>query len=116
MDLAGMLGLEDQLHEKNDVEIHFSDEIAIRRTEMIENGKVQRFVASSETNAHKEKLFIIGDSFSEYYLHSAGHDIENILFVTYGNLFRINLEEEHPDYLVIILVERNLPFLLEGFY
>lgn len=116
MDLAGMLGLEDQLHEKNDVEIHFSDEIAIRRTEMIENGKVQRYITEGFSEENNKKLLIVGDSFSEYFLHSAGHDVEDILFITYGNLFRINLEREKPDYLVVMLVERNLPFLLEGFF
>ena len=55
-------------------------------------------------------------SFSEYCLRSAIHDTNEVLFVTYGQLSLIDLEAEHPDYLVIMLVERNLPFLLNGFY
>ncbi len=112
-DLAGMLGLSDVMPEQNAVLIDFDDGIRSNKTETIEYGRIQRY--TSDAPVHK-KLLIIGDSFSEYYLRSAIHDIDEILFVTYGQLYRIDLAAEAPDYVVVMLVERNLPFLVSGFY
>lgn len=112
-DLAGMLGLSEVIPEKNAVLIDFNDGVDVQKTETIDHGTIQRF--TSNAAAHK-KLLLIGDSFSEYVLRSAIHDVDEILFVTYGQLYRIDLEAEAPDYAVVMLVERNLPFLVNGFY
>ena len=112
-DLAGMLGLSDVINEKNAVLIDFNDGIEIHKTETIEHGTVQRFVSDAPSG---KKLMIIGDSFSEYVLRSAIHNVSEILFVTYGDLYRIDPIAEAPDYVVVMLVERNLPFLLNGLY
>ena len=112
-DLAGMLGLSEQIPETNAIQLDFDDNIQTWKTETINHGQIQRFVSDSET--HK-KLLILGDSFSEYFMRSAIHDLDEVLFVTYGALYQIDLAAEAPDYLVVMLVERNLPFLLNGFY
>ncbi len=112
-DLAVMLGIEEMMTEPNTVLIDFNDGVTVKKTETREHGTLQRF--TSDAPAHK-KLLIIGDSFSEYFLRSAIHDVDEILFVTYGELSMIDLEAEAPDYLVVMLVERNLPFLLNGFW
>ena len=112
-DLAGMLGLSEQIPEENAVQIDFDDEVLVWKPESIEHGKIQRF---GSTSPNQKKLLIIGDSFSEYFMRSAIHDVSEILFVTYGELYRIDIAAEKPDYLVVMLVERNLPFLVSGFY
>lgn len=112
-DLAMMLGLSDEIREENAVLIDFNDNVESHKTETLEYGRIQRY--TSNAPVHK-KLMIIGDSFSEYFLRSAIHDVDEILFVTYGQLSLIDWEAEKPDYLVVMLVERNLPFLLNGFY
>lgn len=112
-DLAGMLGLSDMIQEQNAVQVDHDDNFQIWKPETIDHGKIQRFISESPVN---KKLMIIGDSFSEYFMRSAIHDLEEIIFVTYGYLHLIDYEAEKPDYLVIMLVERNLPFLLNGFY
>ena len=112
-DLALMLGLSERISEENAVRIDYDDGVTPQKTQTIEHGTVQRFV--SDAPEHK-KLMLLGDSFSEYCLRSAIHDVDEVLFVTYGQLSLIDLEVERPDYLVIMLVERNLPFLLNGFY
>ena len=115
-DLAGMLGLSGQIPELNAVDIDFDDGLEMEKIQTINYGRIQRYTTNDRPDGRSDKLMVIGDSFSEYYFHSAGHDIKNILFVTYGNLHLIDPETEIPDYLVVMLVERNLPFLLEGFY
>lgn len=112
-DLAKMLGLSDKLQEPLTVLVDWDDGIKTRKTQTIDYGTVQRF--KSDTPG-KKKLLIIGDSFSEYLLRSAIHDYSEVLFVTYGELYRIDLEAEAPDAVIVMLVERNLPFLLNGFY
>lgn len=112
-DLAVMLGIEEMMTEPNTVLIDFNDGITVKKTETLEHGTLQRF--TSDAPVHK-KLMIIGDSFSEYFLRSAIHDVNEVLFVTYGELSMVDLEAEAPDYLVVMLVERNLPFLLNGFW
>ena len=112
-DLAMMLGLSDVLPERNAVLIDFNDGIGSRKTETVDHGTLQRFTSDAPSG---KKLMIIGDSFSEYFLRSAIHDVSEILFVTYGELYRIDPEAEAPDYVVVMLVERNLPFLVSGFY
>ena len=112
-DLAGMLGLSEQLAETNAVLLDFDDNRQIGKTQTINHGEIQRFVSDAET--HK-KLLVIGDSFSESFMRSAIHDTDEVLFVTYGSLYQIDLQAEAPDYLVVMLVERNLPFLVNGFY
>ncbi len=112
-DLAAMLGIEEMMAEPNTVLIDFSDDVTVTKTETQQHGTLQRF--TSDAPAHK-KLMIIGDSFSEYFLRSAIHDVDEVLFVTYGELSMVDLEAEAPDYLVVMLVERNLPFLLNGFW
>ena len=112
-DLAGMLGLSEIINEKNAVLIDFSDGIEPHKTETIDHGTIQRFISNAPSG---KKLLIIGDSFSEYFLRSAIHDVSEVLFVTFGELSRIDLDAEKPDYIVVMLVERNLPFLLNGFY
>ena len=112
-DLAMMLGLSDRIREENAVLIDFNDNVESHKAETREYGRIQRF--TSNAPVHK-KLMIIGDSFSEYFLRSAIHDVDEVLFVTYGQLSLIDFEAEKPDYLVVMLVERNLPFLLNGFY
>ena len=112
-DLAGMLGLSEKMPEENAVLIDFDDGIKSQKTETVEYGRIQRFTSDAPL---RKKLLIIGDSFSEYYLRSAIHDIGEILFVTYGELYRVDLTAEAPDYIVVMLVERNLPFLVSGFY
>ena len=112
-DLAGMLGLSEWMPEKNTILLDFNDGITAWKSETVDYGRLQRY--KSDSPVHK-KLMIIGDSFSEHFLRSAIHDVDEILFVTYGQLYRIDLETEAPDYLVVMLVERNLPFLVSGFY
>ena len=112
-DLAGMLGLSEIMEEKNAVLIDFNDGINFRKTETIEHGTIQRFTSDAPSG---KKLMIIGDSFSEYFLRSAIHDVSEVLFVTFGELHRIDPIAEAPDYTVVMLVERNLPFLLNGIY
>ena len=112
-DLAGMLGLSEAMPEQSAVLIDFDDGIKTKKTETIEYGRIQRFTSNAPI---RKKLMIIGDSFSEYYLRSAIHDISDILIVTYGEQYRIDLAAEAPDYVVVMLVERNLPFLVSGFY
>lgn len=112
-DLANMLGLSAQYSEGNMVLIDFEDNVTPEKTETIDYGTIQRFISDAPL---QKKLLIIGDSFAEYYLRAAIHQIGEILFVTYGELHRIDLESEAPDYIVVMLVERNLPFLLNGFY
>lgn len=112
-DLAGMLGLSESMIEKNSVLLDFDDGINTKKTGTIEHGTIQRYVSDAPSG---KKLMIIGDSFSEYYLRSAIHDVSEIIFVTYGQLYRIDPIEEAPDYIVVMLVERNLPFLVSGFY
>ncbi len=112
-DLAGMLGLSDRIPEKNAVKIDYADGVTPQKVQTINYGRFQRFVSDAPARG---KLMLLGDSFSEYCLRSAIHDTNEVLFVTYGQLSLIDLEAEHPDYLVIMLVERNLPFLLNGFY
>ena len=116
LDLAGMLGISDQFSESNAVEMEFDDGLGIYKTQTINHGNLQRFTNDDPHSEQHEKLLIIGDSFSEYFIRSAIHDIKDILFITYGDLYLIDLEEESPDYLVIMLVERNLPFLYNGIY
>ena len=111
--LAGMLGLSEVMPEPNAVLIDFDDGIKTEKTETVEYGRIQRFTSNAPI---RKKLLIIVDSFSEYYLRSAIHDIGEILFVTYGELYRVDLAAEAPDYVVVMLVERNLPFLVSGFY
>ena len=41
--------------------------------------------------------------------------MDEIYFVTYGEMYRIDPLKEAPDLVVVMLVERNLPFLLYGF-
>lgn len=115
-DLAGMLGLSELMAEKNAVMIDYTDGIQTYKTESINYGHAQRYTTDTEDLQSQKKLMIIGDSFSEYYVRAALHDIKDVLFVTYGDLSLINLEAETPDYLVVMLVERNLPFLLSYFY
>ena len=112
-DLAAMLGIEEMETEPNTVLIDFNDGVTVNKTATVDHGTLQRF--TSDAPAHK-KLMIIGDSFSEYFLRSAIHDVDEILFVTYGELSMVDIEAEAPDYLVVMLVERNLPFLLNGFW
>ncbi len=112
-DLAGMLGLSEKMPELKAVLIDFEDGIKPEKTETIDHGRIQRFTSNAPL---QKKLLIIGDSFSEYYLRSAIHDIGEILFVTYGDLYKVDLAKESPDYVVVMLVERNLPFLVNGFY
>jgi len=112
-DLAGMLGLSDVMNEDNAVLVDFSDGIKAYKAETTDHGQVRRHRSDAPT--HK-KMLVIGDSFSEAFLRSAIHDIDEILFAAYGELSKIDLEAEAPDYLVVMLVERNLPFLLGGFY
>ena len=112
-DLAGMLGLSEIMSEKNAVLIDYNDGIEPQKTETIEHGTIQRYVSNAPSD---KKLLIIGDSFSEYFLRSAIHDVSEILFVTFGELYRIDPIAEAPDYIVVMLVERNLPFLISGFY
>ena len=101
------------MEEKNAVLIDFNDGINVRKTETIEHGTIQRFTSDAPSG---KKLMIIGDSFSEYFLRSAIHDVSEVLFVTFGELHRIDPIAEAPDYTVVMLVERNLPFLLNGIY
>ncbi|MBQ6509152.1 MAG: hypothetical protein IJI07_06740 [Flexilinea sp.] len=108
-----MLGLSEVMKERNAVLIDFNDGITPQKTETIEHGTVQRYISDAPSD---KKLMIIGDSFSEYFLRSAIHDVSEILFVTYGELERIDPIAEAPDYIVVMLVERNLPFLVSGFY
>ena len=112
-DLAGMLGLSEQIPEQNGVAIDYNDGISVWKPETVDHGKLQRFMSDAPV---QKKMLLIGDSFSEYFMQSAIHDITEIHFVTYGELYRINLDEEDPDYVVVMLVERNLPFLVHGFY
>lgn len=112
-DLAGMLGLSEQIPERNGVAIDHNDGINVWKPETVDHGKLQRFMSDAPV---KKKMLLIGDSFSEYFMQSAIHDITEIHFVTYGELYRIDLVQESPDYVVIMLVERNLPFLVHGFY
>ena len=112
-DLAMILGLSDLIPEKNAVMIDFDDGIKTRKRETLDYGRIQRF--TSDAPNHK-KLMIIGDSFSEYFMRSAIHEVDEVLFITYGQLSLIDFEAEAPDYVVVMLVERNLPFLLNGFY
>ncbi len=114
MDLAGMLGLSERIPELNAVEMEFDDGLGIYKTQTINYGNLQRFTNDDPHSEQHKKLLVIGDSFSEYFIRSAIHDIKDILFITYGDLYLIDLKEESPDYLVIMLVERNLPFLLSG--
>lgn len=112
-DLAVMLGLSEALAESNEAEIEFDDGLQIHKTQTINYGSIQRFTSDDRPDNKVQRLLIIGDSFAEYYLRSAIHDIKDILFVTYGDLSLIDLDAEIPDYLVVMLVERNLPFLLD---
>ena len=112
-DLAGMLGLSEQVSEPNAVLLDFDDNIQIWKPQTINHGEIQRYVSDAGTD---KKLLVIGDSFSESFVRSAIHDVDEVLFVTYGSLYQIDLQAEAPDYLVVMLVERNLPFLLNGFY
>ena len=115
-DLAGMLGLSEFMPEGNAIEIDYTDGLEIYKTQTINYGHVQRYASNSTNSQSQKKLMVIGDSFSEYYVRAALHDIKDVLFVTYGDLSLIDLEAETPDYLVVMLVERNLPFLLNYFY
>ena len=115
-DLAGMLGLSEQMTEPNAVEMEFHDGLGIYKTQTINYGSLQRFTSDDPHSELHRRLLVIGDSFSEYYIRSAIHDIKDILFITYGDLYLADLEREDPHYLVVMLVERNLPFLLEGFH
>ena len=108
-----MLGLSEQIPERNGVAIDHNDGINVWKPETVDHGKLQRFMSDAPD---KKKMLLIGDSFSEYFMQSAIHDITEIHFVTYGELYRIDLVQESPDYVVIMLVERNLPFLVHGFY
>ena len=112
-DLAGMLGLSEWMPEKNTILIDHNDGISAWKSETVDYGRLQRY--RSDSPVHK-KLMIVGDSFAEHFLRSAIHYVDEILFVTYGQLYRIDLAAEDPDYLVVMLVERNLPFLVNGFY
>ena len=114
LDLAGMLGLSDRFSEPNAIEMEFDDGLGIYKTQTINYGNLQRFTNDDPHSELHKKVLVIGDSFAEYYIRSAIHDIKDILFITYGDLYLIDLEEENPDYVVIMLVERNLPFLLDG--
>lgn len=114
-DLAGMLCLEDLLPEVNAADVEFQNGLTINKVKTENYGKIQRFTTAGQADERNKKLMIIGDSFSEYYLHSAGHDVKDIVFITYGNMYLIDIETEKPDYLVVMLVERNLPFLLLEF-
>ncbi len=115
-DLAGMLGLSERMPELNAVEIDYTDGIETYKTQTINYGHVQRYTTDSTAPESQKKLMVIGDSFSEYYVRAALHDIRDVLFVTHGDLSLIDPEAETPDYLVVMLVERNLPFLLSYFY
>lgn len=115
-DLAGMLGLSELMPEGNAVLIDYTDGVDAQKTQTINHGHVQRYNSNSSDSASQKKLMVIGDSFSEYYVRAALHDIKDVLFVTYGDLSLIDLDAETPDYLVVMLVERNLPFLLSYFY
>lgn len=115
-DLAGMLCLSDIMPEDNAVKIDYEDGIQTQKTQTINYGHVQRYTADTEDLQKQKSLMVIGDSFSEYYVRAALHDMKDVLFVTYGNLSLIDWEAETPDYLVVMLVERNLPFLLDYFY
>lgn len=114
MDLAGMLGLSEQFPETNAVVLEFDDGLNIYKTQTINYGNLQRFTNDGSQPEQAFKALVIGDSFAEYYIRSAIHDIKDILFITYGDTYLTNLDEEDPDYLIIMLVERNLPFLLSG--
>ena len=114
-DLAGMLGLSEQMPENNAAEMVFHDGLGIYKTQTINYGNLQRFTNDDPHSEQHKKLLVIGDSFSEYFIRSAIHDIKDILFITYGDLYLTDLDAEKPDYLVVMLVERNLPFLLESF-
>lgn len=111
-DLAGMLGISELIPENNAVEIDYNDGLGIFKTQTIDFGSIQRFTSDDTDLSKHKRLMVIGDSFSEHYVRAALHDIKDILFVTYGDLDLIDFEAEIPDYLVIMLVERNLPFLL----
>lgn len=111
-DLANMLGLSSRMTEENAVAIDFGDGLEVRKTGTIDHGTLQWY----ESDAGNGKLMVIGDSFSEYFLRSAIHDVGRIVFVTYGELSRIDMAAEDPDYIVLMLVERNLPFLLNGIW
>ena len=110
-DLAGMLGLSEKMPEQNAVWVDYNDGITVWKPESIDHGRIQRY--ASDSPEHK-KLLLIGDSFAEYFMQSAIHNLNEILFVTYGDLYKIDLSAEKPDYVVVMLVERNLPFLLNG--
>ena len=111
-DLAGMLGISELLPENNAIEIDYDDGLGIFKTQTINYGSIQRFTSDDTDLSKHKRLMVIGDSFSEHYVRAALHDIKDILFVTYGDLGMIDFEAEIPEYLVIMLVERNLPFLL----
>ncbi len=115
-DLAGMLGLSELMPEGNAVRIDYTDGVETYKTQTINYGHIQRYTSDAVDSVSQKKLMIIGDSFSEYYVRAALHDIKDVLFVTYGDLSLIDLDAETPDYLVVMLVERNLPFLLSYFY
>lgn len=114
MDLAGMVGLSEKFSEPNAVTINFDDGLNIYKTQTINYGNLQRFTNDDPHPEHAFKAVVIGDSFAEYYIRSAIHDIKDILFITYGDMYLADLNAESPDYLIIMLVERNLPFLLNG--
>ena len=111
-DLANMLGLSEQIPEENGISIDYNDGVTIWKPETVDHGTLQRFV--SDAPVHK-KMLLIGDSFSEYFMRSAIHELDEIYFVTYGEMYRIDPLKEAPDLVVVMLVERNLPFLLYGF-
>ena len=115
-DLAGMLGLSELMPEYNAIKIDYEDGLEVYKTQSINYGHAQRYASDITDSSRQKKLMVIGDSFSEYYVRAALHDIKDVLFVTYGDLSLIDLEAETPDYLVVMLVERNLPFLLDYFY
>ena len=111
-DLANMLSLSELIPEENGVKIDYNDGVTVWKPETVDHGTLQRFV--SDAPVHK-KMLLIGDSFSEYFMRSAIHELEEIYFVTYGEMYRVDPVKEAPDLVVVMLVERNLPFLLYGF-
>lgn len=111
-DLAGTLGLSKAIPEKNAVSLHFKDGIHAEKNGTMLNGAFQMYTS----DAPKADMILIGDSFSEYYQRSAIHDVSDIAFITYGDLSILHMEDYSPTYIVLMLVERNLPFLLNRIY
>ena len=113
MDLSNMVSMKKVIREKNAVTILYDDEIVSEKTGSVDYGRIQRFHSNAE---NQEKIVILGDSFGEYLIEPLNHFYSDVIFLKYGSLPDIDLQAEGITKFSLVLVERNLSFLLDGIY